>query len=231
MILAERLKIRSGVTAVIGSGGKTTLLRHLGEELTRAGHSVLLCTTTHFLPFDGIPLDMSDDEYTLRELLSEARLVCTGTIAAESGKLSASGISMARLSALADYVLVEADGAKGLPLKAHAPWEPVIPPEANQTICVVGLSGIGRPVAETVHRPERFTALSGCLDTVTISALSAVLNREALADRYLLNQADTEEDTRTGYRLAERLQRPAVIGSLHRNVWNVECGKRTAVNG
>ena len=49
-------------------------------------------------------------------------------------------------------MIVEADGAKRLPLKAHAAHEPVIPPEANQTILVVGASGFGRPMCETVHR-------------------------------------------------------------------------------
>ena len=33
MGLAELLDIRPGVTAIIGSGGKTTLLQMLGEEL------------------------------------------------------------------------------------------------------------------------------------------------------------------------------------------------------
>ena len=41
MELAELLDIRPGVTAVIGGGGKTTLLRILGEELA-GRHTVLL---------------------------------------------------------------------------------------------------------------------------------------------------------------------------------------------
>ena len=35
MGLAELLEVRPGVTAVIGGGGKTSLLRVLGEELAR----------------------------------------------------------------------------------------------------------------------------------------------------------------------------------------------------
>lgn len=35
MTLSQLLDIRPGVTAVIGGGGKTTLLRTLGEELAR----------------------------------------------------------------------------------------------------------------------------------------------------------------------------------------------------
>ena len=52
--LAELLTIRPGVTAVIGGGGKTTLLRTLGEELA-GQHTVLLCTTTKIFPFPDLP--------------------------------------------------------------------------------------------------------------------------------------------------------------------------------
>ena len=55
MTLSQLLDIRPGVTAVIGGGGKTTLLRTLGEELA-GQHPVLLCTTTKILPFSDLPL-------------------------------------------------------------------------------------------------------------------------------------------------------------------------------
>ena len=54
MRLAAQLRIFTGVTAVIGSGGKTMLLRTLGEELAASGR-VLLCTTTKIFPFPGLP--------------------------------------------------------------------------------------------------------------------------------------------------------------------------------
>ena len=52
MQLYERLGVPCGVTAVIGSGGKTTLLRTLSRELPG---TVILTTTTHILPFEGVP--------------------------------------------------------------------------------------------------------------------------------------------------------------------------------
>ena len=57
--LASRLKIEAGITAIIGSGGKSTLLRALGLELMRSGGRVLLCTTTHMFPVAGVPWDGS----------------------------------------------------------------------------------------------------------------------------------------------------------------------------
>lgn len=55
--LASTLKIEPGITAIIGSGGKSTLLKTLGLELMRAGSRVLLCTTTHMFPVAGVPWD------------------------------------------------------------------------------------------------------------------------------------------------------------------------------
>ena len=54
MTLSQLLDIRPGVTAVIGGGGKTTLLRTLGGELA-GQHPVLLCTTPRFSRFRTCP--------------------------------------------------------------------------------------------------------------------------------------------------------------------------------
>lgn len=121
-------------------------------------------------------------------------------------------MTMAELAVLADYVIVEADGSKRLPLKAHAAHEPVIPPETSRTVCVVGLSGLGRRVAEVVHRPELFAPPES---VVTPELLAEVLNREALADIYYLNQTDLCGEA-TAKKLASLLHRPAVWGSLRR---------------
>ena len=46
--LWKLLGVTQGLTAVIGSGGKTSLLYELAEELRPCG-TVLLATTTHIL--------------------------------------------------------------------------------------------------------------------------------------------------------------------------------------
>ena len=45
MELRELLEIGPGLTALIGGGGKTTLMYHLASELRQQG-TVLVCTTT-----------------------------------------------------------------------------------------------------------------------------------------------------------------------------------------
>lgn len=61
------------------------------------------------------------------------------------------------------FILVEADGAKGRPVKAPAPHEPVLPAGTGLVLGVVGLDCLGRPMDEaSVHRPERFEEATGC---------------------------------------------------------------------
>ena len=54
MQFCQLLQIPRGVTAIIGSGGKTTLLYLLARELSHTG-SVIVTTTTHIFPPDGLP--------------------------------------------------------------------------------------------------------------------------------------------------------------------------------
>ena len=221
-MLAEILGVRKGVTAVIGGGGKTTLLRTLGEELARSGARVILATTTKFLPFPGIET-VPGGEREITEALGRAPLVCAAAPWGESGKLAASPVPMVRLTALADYVLVEADGSAGLPLKAHAPHEPVIPAEAARTILVVGASGFGRPIREAAHRPERYAQLAECdIETAVTPEIAArVLRAEGLGDLVLVNQAETPEAREMARKLAENLPLPVYAGSLRRG--EIEC--------
>lgn len=197
--LRELLGIEKGVTAVIGSGGKTTLLARLCAELPG---TVILCTSTRIYPFTHLPLITEPVE------ILPFDKVCMGT-PAQQGKLSAPKQSFEELAKLADYVLVEADGSKRLPFKAHLSHEPVIPACARQVIQVVGTWAMGRPVSEAVHRPERFMELSGCAmdDPVTPENLAKVLNAEHLADLVLLNSPENRE-------LQNLLQMPYVTVEL-----------------
>lgn len=218
MELSELLDIRPGVTAVTGGGGKTTLLRTLGRELAEAGSRVLLCTTTKLLPFPDLETLTAPTEAALADALETRRLVCAGTPVPGTGKLSAPGISMRRLAELADYVLVEADGSAGRPLKAHAPHEPVIPAEANQTILLVGASGFGRSIREAAHRPDRYAQLAGVSQAApaTPETEAAVLLAEGLFDRVFLNQTETAEARALAFALAARLPCPTSAGALLR---------------
>ena len=211
MGLAEALGVSPGVTSVIGSGGKTSLLAALARELPG---TVVLTTTTHILPFEGVPLVTSADADDVRAALAGSRVVCVGAQGEKNGKLAAPSVGIEQLAALADHVLVEADGAHRLPLKAHAPWEPVVPACSARTVLVLGASGLERPVCDVVHRPDVFCKLAGCApeDYATPELVARAANAEALADVALVNQADVAPEA--ARELSVLLAVPTLVGSL-----------------
>lgn len=236
--LASALRIEPGITAIIGSGGKSTLLKALGLELMRAGGRVLLCTTTHMFPVAGVPWDGSSRHLDAAPWKPGAphALGCTceacaglvrgsicqaGVLDPETGKLSAPAEALDELAQRFDYVLAEADGSKRLPLKAHATWEPVVPAGMANLIWVVGASGLGKPINEAVHRPELFCERCGCelTDIATPERVVQVLNAELRMlnlnnARIMLNQADTLNDPTMADRFEAALGRPLIATIL-----------------
>ena len=206
-----------GITAIVGSGGKSTLLRALGLELMLSGSRVLLATSTHMFPVAGVPWEgaarrmtgvawrtagLHAPGCTCAQCMGPRGSICqAGTVDAQTGKLGAPSEPWGELAARFDHVLVEADGSKRLPLKAHAGWEPVIPEGAARVIWIVGASGLGRPIAEVVHRPELFCEICGCTpaDSATPERVAKTLTHEmwelGLGDAAIvLNQVDTLDD-------------------------------------
>ena len=215
--LCDLLQVKPGVTALIGGGGKTSLLYHLAEELRDRG-TVLVCTTTKIWPPEHLPVVGEVDK--LIEALSHYGVACAGTPTAQ-GKLTTPHF---RWEDRADYVLVEADGSKRLPLKAHAPHEPVIPACAGQTVYVVGADGFGRPIAEVCHRPERYAAICGAAlgDIVTPALAAKVLLAEGYGGGWVyVNKVETPRDRANAAALAAALPGTVVAGSLHRREYQV----------
>ncbi|NLI54576.1 MAG: putative selenium-dependent hydroxylase accessory protein YqeC [Clostridiales bacterium] len=217
-----------GVTALVGGGGKTTLMLRLARALSSGGARVIVTTTTHIFPPGDIRTLTHATEDEIDAALTDDRLVCLGT-PAEQGKLSAPELRFARMAKLADYVLVEADGAKRLPLKAPAKHEPVIPPETKLVIALAGLDGAGQPISQAAFRPERYAALCGKQegDRVTARDIARVLGhsegqRKGVLDgmRYVvvLNKADDDERKKIALEIASELKNDpverAVIAAL-----------------
>lgn len=207
MGFVEALHISKGITAIIGSGGKTSLMLALARELSS---SVILCTSTRIYPPEGIPV--------LDGICHRVDGICCVGTPAEHGKLGSPLQDFRDLAQYADYVLVEADGSKHLPLKAHASYEPVIPEGCGRVVLVVGASGMGKAVAEAVHRPHIFTALTGA-DLATPETVALGIEKENLGDVIFINHAD--QAPQQARALGALLQKPCCIGSVKKG--EIQC--------
>ena len=180
------LRGRSGVVALVGAGGKTSLMYALAHEIVGEGKSVVTTTTTKIFPPTKnqspclVLLEDDPDLRTCTDCLAEFQHV-TVAVSRISGMGKLQGVDrqiVSRLSYLADYVLVEADGAAGRPVKAPAEWEPVIPPSTTLVVPLVGLDSLGKPATEQwVFRLERFCSVTGLKpgESITPQALGRLL--------------------------------------------------------
>lgn len=230
MKLQDALGIPRGITSVIGGGGKTTLLSVLARELAGGGATVALTTSTHFLPFEGMPALSGPGEWDA----AASPVACFASPTRE-GKLTVPACGIPALAEAADYVLVEADGSKRLPLKAHAEWEPAVPKSSEWCVLVLGGSGFGRPVSEAVHRPELFCELAGCEGDAdaTPKLVAAAIAAETASGRIapdvvVVNQAEDPRVVDAARAFARALQEhgagvPVLAGSI-RDAELVACG-------
>ena len=220
--LSDFFKLKPGVTALIGGGGKTSTMYYLAGELREKG-SVIVCTSTHILRPPHVPYLPR-----LAEHLKPGEVVSTGMI--DGMKLSAPEQPFSELIRSADYVLVEADGSRQLPLKAHAPHEPVIPPEAKTVLVVIGVDGLGKPIREAAHRPERYAEIcrASVDDPVTAEMIRTVVSTYPRCDGVIVNKADDVELQRKAESIAKLFFVPAAVtayetGEPIKTLWRHEC--------
>ena len=170
--LTEALSVTitpGSVITAVGAGGKTSLLFTLGRELAAAGYRTVITTTTHMgRPCSGkadhpayqgvsfVCMHEKEARERIPTLLASEKLVFAAAPDPENAcKVTApSAEDFTYLREQADILLVEGDGSRRLPLKWPAPWEPVIPEATACTVCVAGLSALGRPCHEVIYRAE-----------------------------------------------------------------------------
>jgi probable selenium-dependent hydroxylase accessory protein YqeC len=131
---------------------------------------------------DGSTASIASRKRALDRVMARAASGSVFCIASESlpaeGKLR--GIDPGLLEALApafDWLLVEADGSRRLPVKAPGSTEPVMPSGTDLVLGCVGLDCLGTPIAAgTVHRHDLFARLAGAApgEAITAAHLAAL---------------------------------------------------------
>jgi probable selenium-dependent hydroxylase accessory protein YqeC len=166
MDLVEALAA-DGVVAVVGAGGKTSIMYALADHIDRA-----VVTATVRIPiFDSQVAEVvvtDDPVAALREAAEEGSnrfpLGLVPECDADGDRyLGYDTDTVADLAATdrADAVLVKADGARNREFKAPGENEPQVPATTDTVVPVVSAHVEGEKLTESlVHRPERVTALT-----------------------------------------------------------------------
>lgn len=218
------------VIAVVGGGGKTTTIFQLGEELKNLNKKVLITTTTAMYN----PREEYDYYFlgNIREnFIPNNRSITIFGKNIEKGKLK--GLFLPKIDEIIhrgifDFILIEADGAKGKPIKAPNHYEPVISRLTTKTLGIIGLDCFGKKIEDIVHRPEIFIEIveKSFQDIVDKDAIIKLilsnrgLFKESQGERLLLlNKADNKEDIIRGKKirrllLEEGFKGKAIVGDI-----------------
>lgn len=200
----EGQKRRNPVISVIGAGGKTTTITRLAFEYRKRHIPVIVTTTTHMKIEDAPWFLLEPSIEKAVEVLNQEGMVWAG-IPTEDGKMKAPpDWFLAQLLQCGCPVLIEADGAKRLPMKAPAEHEPVLLKETTHVLNICGLDAVGSPFQEVCFRPALAAGILGkqitdrvCPEDILNLALSAKAGKKGITPdmKYsiILNKADTRE--------------------------------------
>jgi len=226
MTLVDALGADSGVVCVVGAGGKKTTLYTLANALDRAAVSA----TVRIPIFDGAVAAVHATD-SPEAALAETATWPVGVVAEREREDRYAGYDpdvLDRLAerlrprappdeALADVLLVKADGARTRWLKAPNEREPQLPRRADVVVPIASARVVGEPLTdERVHRPERVADLTGLSlgDPIDAADVASVLAspdgglKDAPPDATvvpLVNMVDDDALERTGRRIAGEL--------------------------
>ncbi len=168
------------VISIVGGGGKTSLMFLLAHAFEEKGLRVVSTTTTRILlptlqQSAGIVFtkDTKFQDILQKCLMQYGHATVADSLLSSGDKLQ--GISCTQVEQLlgqpfVERILVEADGARQLSLKAPGDNEPVVPNRTDLFISVVGLDSIGKRLEDrNVFRAGLVSSLTGLSmgDTIT----------------------------------------------------------------
>ncbi len=146
------------VISLVGGGGKSSLQAYLARCCAARSMKTAAATTTKIRR----PARFCRTIAECRACWTAGECAVCGVPYGENKLSAPDEATLAALLDEADAIVIEADGAHGLPCKAPAEHEPVILPQSDVVIAVLGLDALGQPVESVCHRPQQVCALLGC---------------------------------------------------------------------
>jgi len=178
------------VVSIVGAGGKTSLLHLLAHHLD--GRIVVMPSTKFYIPKQAWP------SYINAPIIWSAQNEIV-LAAHERLQDKLAGINVFAMTSGYDYMLIEADGSRGLPIKGWGEEEPVIDPLTSTTIGIITIQALGMPLNnQTVFRYPEFSRLTKAGLYLTLENMADLIShpeglfKDSLGRRILLiNQAET----------------------------------------
>ena len=218
--------------SVTGSGGKTTAIEHLARYWEKQGHRVLVTTTTKMVHPDSHDYPFLSRQLQSQAFQQEAEPICGATVlygVSAGNKMLPVGSDLLRRSIERfDRVLIEADGARGLPLKIHSERDPVIVEETTAVLAVMGLQAWGKRLDErTLYLSSRYRMLTeDASERVDFNTYRRLLEHpegvfKRGGNRHIVlccNQSDEVDDA-----VCEQLMKELGRGWVGRSYWLLCC--------
>lgn len=211
--------LKRPVVSVVGAGGKTTTIKKAAEEYRQKGIPVIVTTTTHMMAEDRPCFLLTSSLEEVKETLKREGMAWLGR-PNEAGKMRApSPEFLHQIISLGCPVLIEADGARRLPLKVPADHEPVILSETTHVVNVYGLDALGKTFEKICFRADIALKLLEKKETDLVTekdivrlAFNNLAGQKGITSsmsyQVVLNKADTpkrEEAALTICRLSEEI--------------------------
>lgn len=146
--LIDALGIRPGDRiALVGGGGKSTLMRHLYVEGTARGWSCVAGTTT---------------KVYAKQAEAFPHFLAARTVGDKVEGITPDAVDRYCEEHRPDLCVIESDGSRSRRVKAPSENEPPIPARSTLVIAVIGADALDRVIEDVAHRPMLVAAVCGC---------------------------------------------------------------------
>ena len=213
------------VISIVGGGGKTSFCYNISNELSRLGKKVILITTTGMkYPKDEYVFTGDSIDDLMKQLAGRESYLIVGKQEMSKLKPPCDEI-LKELPKLCDYLVIEADGSRRLPLKFPQDHEPVLHPDSTFVIGVCGIDALGKPIKDVCHRCPTAVEFLGKQQDELVSATDIAKALESEKGQMknvkcrfqpVINKVDDDELLKSAIEIASNLTKNDCIISSFR---------------